>query len=94
MHRAADGSVTGNVAARPPSAYLPAFHYDTILHDGPALRYLRDRVGVERMLLGSDVPFPPGDPDPLATLRAAEFTEAEIDRIAEVNPRKLFSPPG
>ncbi len=94
MHEAADGSVTGNVAARPPSAYLPAFHYDTILHDGPALRYLRDLVGVDRMLLGSDVPFPPGDPDPLATLRAAEFTEAEIDRIAEVNPRQLFSPPG
>ncbi len=90
MHAAADRSVTGNVARRPPSAYLPGFHYDTILHDGPALRYLRDLVGVERMLLGSDVPFPPGDPDPLATLRAAEFSEAEIDRIAEVNPRALF----
>ncbi len=90
MHHAADRSVTGTVAARPPSAYLAGFHYDTILNDGPALRYLRDRVGVERMLLGSDVPFPPGDPDPLATLRAAEFTAAEIDRIAEVNPRALF----
>ena len=94
MHAAADGSVTGNVAAKPPSAYLPGFHYDTILHDGPALRYLRDLVGVERLLLGSDVPFPPGDPDPLATLRTARFTDAEIDRIAEVNPRELFALPG
>lgn len=94
MHAAADGSVTGNVAAKPPSAYLTGFHYDTILHDGPALRYLRDLVGVERLLLGSDVPFPPGDPDPLATLRAAEFSAAEIDRIAEVNPRELFGLPG
>ncbi len=93
MHEAADGSVTGNVAARPPSAYLPTFHYDTILHDGAALRYLRDLVGVDRMLLGSDVPFPPGDPDPLATLRAAEFSAAEIERIAEVNPRALFALP-
>ncbi len=93
MHEAADGSVTGNVADRPPSAYLPRFHFDTILHNGPALRYLRDLVSVERMLLGSDVPFPPGDPDPLATLRTAEFTKAEIERIAEVNPRALFSPP-
>ena len=91
MHRAADRSVTRNVAARTPSAYLPEFHYDTILHDGPALRYLRDLVGVDRMLLGTDVPFPPGDPDPLATLKAAEFTESEIERIAEVNPRALFS---
>ena len=93
MHEAADGSVTGNVADRPPSAYLPRFHFDTILHNGPALRYLRDLVSVERMLLGSDAPFPPGDPDPLATLRAAEFTKAEIERIAEVNPRALFSLP-
>jgi aminocarboxymuconate-semialdehyde decarboxylase len=90
MHAAADGSVTGNVAARPPSDYLSAFHYDTILHDGAALRFLRDRVGVDRMLLGSDVPFPPGDPDPLSTLRGAEFSQHEIDRIAEANPRALF----
>lgn len=94
MHEAADGAVTGNVAAKPPSAYLPRFHYDTILHDGAALRYLRDLVGVDRLLLGTDAPFPPGDPDPLATLRAAAFTDDEIDRIAEANPRKLFARPG
>jgi len=91
MYRAADPKLTGTVAEQAPSAYLERFHYDTILHHGPALRYLRDLVGVERMLLGTDVPFPPGDPDPLATLRQAEFSETEIDRIAETNPRTLFN---
>ena len=91
MHHAADRSVTKTVAQRPPSAYLPEFHYDTILHDGAALRYLRDLVGIERMLLGTDEPFPPGDPDPLATLRDAGFDAEEIRRIAEENPRALFS---
>ncbi len=90
MYRAADPKITGTIADQTPSAYLGRFHYDTILHHGPALRYLRDLVGVERMLLGTDVPFPPGDPDPLATLREAEFSKAEVHRIAETNPRTLF----
>ncbi|MEE8334364.1 MAG: amidohydrolase family protein [Alphaproteobacteria bacterium] len=90
MHYAANRAVTGNVAANPPSDYLSRFHYDTILHHGPALRYLRDLVGVEQMLLGTDLPFPPGDPDPLASLRGADFSDAEIEQIATHNPRKLF----
>jgi aminocarboxymuconate-semialdehyde decarboxylase len=90
MHRAADPQATGNVAERAPSGYLNRFHYDTILHHGPALNYLRDLVGVERMLLGTDLPFPPGDPDPLASLRNANFSAADIERIADTNPRALF----
>ena len=90
MHMAADRQLTGNVAQDPPSAYLPRFHYDTILHDPSALRYLRDRVGIGRMLLGTDLPFPPGDPDPLVSLRAA-FDETEIRQIAIDNPRALFA---
>ena len=90
MHRAADGHVTGNVAEHSPSDYLTRFHYDTILHHGPALNYLRDLVGLERMLLGTDLPFPPGDPDPLATLRNAGFGSAEIETIVKTNPEALF----
>jgi aminocarboxymuconate-semialdehyde decarboxylase len=90
MHRAADPKATGNVAERPPSEYLGRFHYDTILHHGPALRYLRDLVGIDRMLLGTDLPFPPGDPDPLKTLRDAGLAEDDITRIADRNPRALF----
>ena len=90
MYRAAPQRVTGTVAENPPSDYLDRFHFDTILHHGPALRYLRDLVGIERMLLGTDAPFPPGDPDPLATLRNAAFDKAEIGRIADTNPKALF----
>ena len=90
MYRAADPNITGTTAEHAPSAYLSRFHYDTILHHGPALRYLRDLVGIGRMVLGTDVPFPPGDPDPLATLAEADFTAAEIHQVAESNPRALF----
>ena len=78
------------VAEQAPSAYLEHLWYDTILHDGAALRYLASRVGIGRMVLGSDDPFPPMDKDPLATLRGAGFNPDEIDCIAERNPRQLF----
>ena len=91
MHHAADPKATGNVAAEAPSSYLTRFYYDTILHHGPALNYLRDLVGIDRMLLGSDLPFPPGDPDPLTSLRDAGFDAADIERIVDTNPNALFS---
>ena len=90
MYRAADPKVTGTVSEQAPSGYLTRFHYDTILHHGAALNYLRDLVGIDRMLLGTDLPFPPGDPDPLKSLRDAGFDAAEIDRIADTNPNALF----
>ena len=93
MHQVSDRQALGNTAAQAPSAYLERFYYDTILHGGPALRYLRDLVGLHRMVLGTDLPFPIGDHDPLATLLEANFTAGEIDQIAKKSPRALFSLP-
>jgi len=90
MHEAADGNVTGDKAADPPSAYLRRFLYDSILHSRDALLFLRDLVGVERILLGGDAPFPPGDPDPLGSLERAGFDQDAIDLIAVTNPRREY----
>ena len=90
MYRASDREAVGIAAARTPSAYLARFHYDTILHDGAALRFLAGRVGVGRLVLGTDLPFPPGDPDPLETLRDAGFSAGDIEQIADATPRALF----
>ena len=91
MHQASNKKATGNVAENPPSRYLERFYYDTILHHGPALRYLRDLVGARRLLLGTDLPFPPGDPDPLTTLQDADFVAHEIEMITDGNPTRLFA---
>ena len=91
MYEAAPATVTGIISTDPPSAYLRRFHYDTILQHGLALCYLRDLVGIERILLGTDAPFPPGDPDPLETLEGAGFSKAEIDSITSDNPKVLFN---
>ena len=42
---------------RPPSDYLRRFYYDTITHSRPALEYLIDLVGADRVVLGSDFCF-------------------------------------
>ena len=41
---------------QPPSAYLNKFYYDCLTHSEPALRYLIDTVGVDRVVLGTDWP--------------------------------------
>ena len=93
MFQRSDRAATGIAAASPPSAYLGRMHYDTILHDPHALRYLASRVGIERLVIGSDDSFPPADHHPLTSLRAAGFSAEEIDRIGEANPRRLFRLP-
>jgi aminocarboxymuconate-semialdehyde decarboxylase len=81
---------TGIATASPPSAYLARMWYDTLLHDAGALRYLESRVGVDRLVVGTDDGFPPADRDPLGSLRRAGFTPEELHRIADENPRRLF----
>jgi aminocarboxymuconate-semialdehyde decarboxylase len=39
----------------------------------PAVRYLADVMGGERVLLGSDYPFDVGDPDPTVVVREARL---------------------
>jgi aminocarboxymuconate-semialdehyde decarboxylase len=82
-----------HVAQQSPSHYLTRLTYDTILHDPSALRWLVDRVGADRIVIGSDDSFPPADHDPLATLAATGLDAATIARIADGNPRRLFRLP-
>jgi aminocarboxymuconate-semialdehyde decarboxylase len=90
MHERMDRAAQGDVALRPPSAYLQRFFYDTILHDPAILRWLADRVSVGRLVLGTDTSFPPADLDPLGSVRRAGFSPADIEAIVERNPQILF----
>ena len=76
MHRRSDRAATGIAAAFPPSAALRRMYYDTILHDPQALRYLASRVGVDRLVVGSDDGFPPADQDTLMRAFQRRFAHA------------------
>ncbi|MBN8964787.1 MAG: amidohydrolase family protein, partial [Rhizobiales bacterium] len=60
-----------------PDAALAAFYYDTILQDRRSLRFLADVVGADRIMMGSDMPFPIGDLEPLKIVADTGFTDAE-----------------
>lgn len=93
MHERSDRAAAGIAATSPPSAYLRRMYHDTILHDAQALSYLASRVGIDRLVVGSDDGFPPADHDPLGSLRRAGFGADDIHRIADVNPHRLFHLP-
>jgi aminocarboxymuconate-semialdehyde decarboxylase len=91
MFERSERETAGITAEAPPSTYLERLYYDTLLHDMRALRYLASRVGVDRLVIGTDDGFPPADHDPVGSLRRAGFTQEDVDRIADANPRRLFT---
>ncbi len=91
MHRRMDRAAQGDVAAKPPSAYAAQMSYDSIVHAPKALRFLIDVVGLDNVVLGTDYSFPPADMEPLALLRSAGLSAAQVDAIADGNPRRVFA---
>jgi aminocarboxymuconate-semialdehyde decarboxylase len=72
-----------------PRDTLRRLYYDTVTFDPAPLRYLVDLVGADRLLLGSDFPFEMGDPDPVATVRAAVAPEHQ-DKVLGGTLRRLL----
>ncbi|MDM0108390.1 amidohydrolase family protein [Variovorax sp. J22R24] len=62
-----------------PSSYARRFHVDSAVFDPAALRMLTDVMGVDRVMLGSDYPFPLGEQRIGALIRDAGFLD-ETDR--------------
>jgi aminocarboxymuconate-semialdehyde decarboxylase len=73
-----------------PDAALAAMYYDTIVQDPRALRYLADIVGADRIMMGSDMPFPIGDLTPLKIVQETSFTDGERASINGGLAAKLF----
>jgi aminocarboxymuconate-semialdehyde decarboxylase len=78
-------------AQQPPSAYQRRLYYDTVVGSEKALRFLLDEVGVERVVLGSDWPFVPWHPSPVAWVQGLKsLTEDEKERILWRNLESLL----
>lgn len=57
-----------------PGPSLDRLYFDTILHGEAALRYLIDRSGANRVLLGTDYPFDMGEYDILDVIEALDLS--------------------
>ncbi len=75
-----------------PLEYLRRFYYDTISYHEPALDYLKNLVGADRVMMGSDYCFPIALERPVETVTAhAAFTADEQGLIVEGNARRLLA---
>jgi aminocarboxymuconate-semialdehyde decarboxylase len=85
-------SIVASDMETPPIDAMRSLYFDTVLHDPVALRYLIDRVGANRVVIGTDYPFEMGDDSPIATLDAVPGL-GESDRMAILsgNLDRIFS---
>jgi aminocarboxymuconate-semialdehyde decarboxylase len=75
----------------PPSSYQRRLYYDTVVGSEKALRFLLDEVGADRVVLGSDWPFVPWHPSPVAWVQGlASLTPDEKERILWRNLETLL----
>ena len=74
------------------SAQLGNVYYDSILFDPRVLGYLVEWAGADRVLIGTDYPFPSGDLAPLDTLDAVPgLTTEDRDAIQTSNLERLIA---
>ncbi|MEW1657636.1 amidohydrolase family protein [Streptomyces sp. NPDC093707] len=75
----------------PPSAYTDRFFVDSAVFDPRALRLLLDVMGTERVMLGTDFPFPLGEQQPGTAIRGcADLTDADRAALLGGNARRFF----
>ncbi len=78
-----------NTGGKTPSAFLRSFYYDSCVYDPKVLKVLIERVGADRLVMGSD--YPVGEKDPVGWLRnECGLAGDELARIAGGNAARLL----
>ena len=55
-----------------PKKYLGRFWLDSLVHDEMAMKYLMDLIGEDKIVMGSDYPFPLGEHEPGGLIESIE----------------------
>lgn len=80
------GRLKRNAAITPgigdPVEALSRIYTDTILHDARVLKFVVEMMGTDRLMMGSDMPFPIGDTEPMKIVAAAGLAK---DAAASIN---------
>ncbi|MEV0590176.1 amidohydrolase family protein [Nonomuraea cavernae] len=85
------GDVVGT-SELPPSGYLDRFSVDSVVFDERALRLLVDTLGEDRVMLGSDFPYPLGESPAGDLIRKAAFlTEEARAKLLGGNAERFLS---
>jgi aminocarboxymuconate-semialdehyde decarboxylase len=78
--------------AKAPSDYLRQLYYDTLVYSSENLKYLISQVGADRIVLGTDYPFPIASQDPVGDALAVEgLSDAELEAILGGTASRLIA---
>lgn len=70
----------------PPQKYLGSFYTDSLVHDPRALKLLIDVIGEEKVMLGTDYPFPLGEHNPGHLIESMENFDMNLkDKLLAAN---------
>lgn len=76
---------------RRPSSYLSQVFVDSVVYDGPHLRFLIDQMGADHVVLGTDYPYDMGHYDPLGHLKSVPgLTQEQAAMVRGVTAAKLL----
>src|SRR5215207_2450746 len=74
-----------------PAQLLRRFYFDALTHDPQAARHLIDRVGADRVVIGSDHPFDMGPPDLMGALDAIpDLSASEREYVCSLTALSLL----
>jgi len=76
--------------ARSPREYLPRIYVDSLVHDDRLAQLLVDTVGVDHIMLGSDMPFDMGADDPVDRIERLGLSADDRDKILGATARRLL----
>jgi aminocarboxymuconate-semialdehyde decarboxylase len=75
--------------SKPPIDYLRMLYFDSCVYERPVLQHLVDKVGADRVVLGSD--YPVGETKPIEFVTdTAALSAAQKDKIVSANAAALF----
>jgi aminocarboxymuconate-semialdehyde decarboxylase len=77
------------VLTKPIGEYLRQLYVDSICFEPAMLRYVTEVIPLEQILLGSDAPFPLGEPNPVTFVRNA-LPADHAERILKSNFERLI----
>jgi aminocarboxymuconate-semialdehyde decarboxylase len=77
-----------NTGGKKPSEFLRSFHYDSCVYDPAVLRVLVERIGADRIVMGSD--YPVGEKDPVGWIKSLGLTPHQEQQICGGNAARLL----
>jgi len=73
-----------------PRKGFEALYFDSVVFDADALRFLVAKASADRIMLGSDMPFPIGDMEPCKVVHAAGLGESDTRSILGGKAQGVF----